>query len=104
MSVEADPPTQLLKRRAQQLLQDAIEAEMQDFMQQFQDRLLDDGRAAVVRNGYQPERELQTGIGPLTVKLPKVRSRHAEPVTCCLALVPPYVRKTKSLEAALPWL
>ena len=66
--------------------------------------MLDDGRAAVVRNRHQPERGLQTGIGPVTVKVPKVRSRDGEPVTFRSALVPPYVRKTKSLEAALPWL
>lgn len=100
----SDAVTELLKNGAQQLLQVAIEAEVQEFMLRFQDRLLEDGRAAVVRNGYQPERNLQTGIGPVTVKVPKVRSRDGEPVTFRSALVPPYVRKTKSLEAALPWL
>jgi putative transposase len=103
-TITADTVTQLLKSGAQQLLQQAIEVEVHDFMQQFQSRLLDDGRAAVVRNGYQPERDLQTGIGPVTVKVPKVRSRDGKPVTFRSALVPPYVRKTKSLEAALPWL
>ena len=100
----SDAVTDLLKTGAQQLLQQAIEAELQQFMQHFEQRRLEDGRAAVVRNGHQPERELQTGIGPLTVKVPKVRSRVGEPVTFRSALVPPYVRKTQSLEAALPWL
>jgi transposase-like protein len=58
----------------------------------------------VVRNGYQPAREIQTGIGPVTVQVPKVRSRDGEAVSFQSALVPPYVRKTASLEAALPWL
>jgi transposase-like protein len=58
----------------------------------------------VVRSGYLPERELQTGLGPITVKIPKVRAKTGEPVTFQSALVPPYVRKTKTLEAALPWL
>jgi transposase-like protein len=49
-------------------------------------------------------RELQTGLGPVTVRIPKVRAKTGEPVTFRSALVPPYVRKTKSLEAALPWL
>jgi transposase-like protein len=44
------------------------------------------------------------GIGPVTIKVPKIRSRDGEPVTFRSPLVPPYVRKTKSLEAALPWL
>lgn len=103
-TITTDALTQLLKSGAQKMLQVAIEAEVQEFMLQFQERLLDDGRSAVVRNGYQPERDLQTGIGPVTIKVPKVRSRDGEPVTFRSALVPPYVRKTKSLEAALPWL
>ena len=100
----ADAVTELLKNGAQQLLEQAIEAEIQEFMQRFENRRLEDGRAAVVRNGYQPERDLQTGIGPVCVKVPKVRARDGKPVTFRSALVPPYVRKTRSLEAALPWL
>ena len=68
------------------------------------ERRLTDGRAGVVRNGYLPSRELQTGLGPVTVKVPKVRAKTGEAVTFRSALVPPYVRKTKTLEAALPWL
>ena len=68
------------------------------------DRLLEDGRAGVVRNGHLPEREIQTGIGPVTVQIPKVRAKTGKPITFRSALVPPYVRKTQSLEAALPWL
>jgi putative transposase len=57
-----------------------------------------------VRSGYHPERAVQTGIGPVTVKVPKVRAKDGKPVTFRSALVPPYVRKSKSIEAALPWL
>ncbi|RRS36773.1 MAG: hypothetical protein NV67_04895, partial [Gammaproteobacteria bacterium (ex Lamellibrachia satsuma)] len=53
----------------------------------------------VVRNGYLPERELQTGMGPVTVRIPKVRAKTGKPLTFRSSLVPPYVRKTKSLEA-----
>lgn len=86
------------------MISKAVEIELSEFMAQFSNRLLPDGKAAVVRNGYQPEREMQSGIGPIPVKIPKVRSKDGEPVTFHSALVPPYVRKTKSLEAALPWL
>ena len=68
------------------------------------ERRLCDGRAGVVRNGYLPARELQTGLGPVTVKIPKVRAKTGEAVTFRSALVPAYVRKTKRLEGALPWL
>ena len=100
----ADPLTELLRSGARQLLQQAIEAEVQELLVAHADRTLEDGRAGVVRNGHQPEREIQTGIGPVTVKIPKVRAKTGEPVTFRSALVPPYVRKTQSLEAALPWL
>jgi len=100
----ADPLTELLRSGARQLLQQAIEAEVQELLAAHSDRTLEDGRAGVVRNGHQPEREIQTGIGPVTVKIPKVRAKTGEPVTFRSALVPPYVRKTQSLEAALPWL
>jgi putative transposase len=99
-----DSLTQLLRMGAINLIQQAVEAELSGFMEQFSERLLEDGRSAVVRNGYHPERPLQTGIGPVTVKIPKVRAKDGDPVTFRSALVPPYVRKTKSLEAALPWL
>ena len=100
----ADPLTELLRSGAKQLLHQAVEAELSDFLATFRDQTTDSGHAAVVRNGYQPERAIQTGMGPVTVKIPKVRSRTGEPVTFRSALVPPYVRKTKSLEASLPWL
>jgi transposase-like protein len=99
-----DPLTELLRSGARQLLQQAIEAEVLELLATHSDRLLEDGRAGVVRNGHLPEREIQTGIGPVTVQVPKVRAKTGKPITFRSALVPPYVRKTQSLEAALPWL
>ena len=101
---DIDPLTELLKTGAQKLIQQAVELELQELLARHADCRTDEGKMGVVRNGYLPERELQTGIGPVTVKIPKVRSKTGEPVTFHSALVPPYVRKTKSLEAALPWL
>jgi len=100
----ADPLTELLRAGAQQLIHQAVEAELQELLTEHSERRTADGKASVVRNGYLPKRELQTGIGPVTVQIPKVRAKSGEPVTFRSALVPPYVRKTKSLEAALPWL
>ncbi|WKD51675.1 hypothetical protein M8T91_11020 [Microbulbifer spongiae] len=71
-----DPLTELLRRGAQELLQKAVEAELSTFMEEFQSRRLGDGRAAVVRNGYLPERDIQTGISP--VKVPKVPSKDGQ--------------------------
>ncbi|MDR4467896.1 MAG: IS256 family transposase [Nitrospira sp.] len=99
-----DPLTELLRVGARQLIEQAVETELQELLAAHAGRLLVDGRAGVVRNGYLPEREIQTGLGPITVRIPKVRVKTGEPVTFRSALVPPYVRKTRSLEAALPWL
>ena len=100
----ADPLTELLRQGARQLIQQPVEAELATFLTGFEQRKLSDGRTAVVRNGYQPERQIQTGIGAVSVQIPKVRAKDGSPVTFRSALVPPYVRKARSLEAALPWL
>jgi transposase-like protein len=63
-----------------------------------------DGRAAVVRNGYLPAREVLTPLGGVEVRVPKVRDRSGSGVKFNSALVPPYVRRSKSISAALPWL
>lgn len=104
LASNVDPLNNLLREGAQRLIYQAVEAELNSFLAQHTDRVIDDGKAGVVRNGYLPEREIQTGIGPVTVKVPKVRAKVGEPVTFRSCLVPPYVRKTRSLEAALPWL
>ncbi len=93
----------LLREGAQQLIHRAVESELSEYLSQHQ-HFTADGRIAVVLNGYLPKREILTGIGPVSVRIPKVRSRDGEPLTFRSALVPPYVRKTRSLEAALPWL
>jgi len=99
-----DPLTDMLRAGAQQLIQQAVEAELQELMSLHAQSRTQAGTAGVVRNGYLPQRELQTSLGPVPVKIPKVRSKTGEAVTFRSALVPPYIRKTRTLEAALPWL
>ncbi len=99
-----DELTELDREGAGKLIREALEAEVSELLSTLSGRRDASSRAAVVRNGYQPARDIQTGIGPVTVKVPKVRSRDGKPVSFRSALVPPYVRKSASLEAALPWL
>ncbi len=99
-----DPLTELLRRGAKRLIQQAIEAELCELLMQYEDQVDDRGRRLVVRNGYLPEREILTGVGPVLVRVSKVRSRGEEPVVFRSSLVPPYVRKARRVEAALPWL
>lgn len=99
-----DPLSALLRTGARQLIQSAVEAELEAFLVQYATDKTATGHCAVVRNGHHPERSVQTGIGPVTVKIPKVRSKTGDAVTFHSALVPPYVRKARSVEAAVPWL
>ena len=77
---EQDPLTELIRNGAKRLIERAIQAELDELLDRFADRRTEDGRRGVVRNGFQPEREILTGVGPVTVKIPKVRSRLDEPV------------------------
>jgi len=99
-----DALTELLREGAQRLISEAVRAELDEFLTAHAEQRDARGRAAVVRNGHLPEREVLTAIGPVAVRVPKVRSRITEPVVFRSSLVPPYVRKAKSVEAALPWL
>jgi putative transposase len=99
-----DPLTDLLKRGARALIQQAVEAELQAFLGEYAKVTDLRGRQTVVRNGYLPEREIVTGVGNVAVKIPKVRDRSGGGIKFNSSLVPPYVRKAKRVEAALPWL
>ncbi len=63
----------VLKQGAQQLLAKAIEAEVTLLLEDNNSLMTDDGKAGLVRNGYLPERTIQTGLGDIAVKVPKVR-------------------------------
>ncbi len=64
---------QVVRRGAQQMLQQAIDAEVQGFLQEQDGRRDESGNRLVVRNGYQPARKIVTGAGALEVQAPRVR-------------------------------
>jgi len=99
-----DDLTDLLRFGARQLLAGAVEAELIEFLEEFKERTDAQGRRAVVRNGYLPERKIQTGIGPVAVKVPKTRDRSGSGTKFQSRLLPPYIRRTTSVEALIPWL
>lgn len=98
-----DTLNEVLKRGAQQLLAKAVEAEVAALVAEHQG-LQVDGKQAVVRNGYLPERTVQTGLGDVPVKVPKVRDRSGSGIKFNSSLVPPYLKRTKALEEFIPWL
>lgn len=100
----SDPLSELLRRGARGLIEKAVEAELQLLLEQYANVTDLSGRKAVVRNGFLPEREVLTALGPVAVRVPKVRDRSGSGVKFNSAIVPPYVRKARRVEAALPWL
>jgi len=74
----SDPLTEVLRSGARRLLAEAVEAEVSVFMAEHADLVDEGGRRRVVRHGYMPEREVQTGIGGVPVRRPRVRDRHPD--------------------------
>lgn len=101
-----DVLTDILRQGAQQLLAQAVEAEVQDWLTQRTEHRDEHGRQQVVRNGHMKQRTLLTGVGPVTVEQPRVRDRRPpqDREKFSSAILPPYLRKTKSVEELIPWL
>ena len=101
-----DVLSEVLRSGAQQLLTRAVEQEVAQWIDSHQHLTDQAGHRQVVRNGRLPKRTILTGVGPVEVEQPRVldrRSKHdAEPFTS--KILPPYLRKTKSLEELIPWL
>ena len=102
-----DSLTEVLRNGARALLTRAVEAEVADFLAKHADLKTDDGRQRLVRHGHLPEREIATGIGAVAVRQPRVRDRRAGPgagerIRFAPTILPPYARRTKSLEVLIP--
>jgi len=101
----SDPLTEVLRNGARALLSQAVEAEVAALLNRHADQLTDDGRQRLVRHGHLPEREIVTGIGPVAVRCPRVRDRvgdGSERIRFSSAILPPYARRSKSLEVLIP--
>jgi len=101
----ADPLTEVLRNGARELLAHAVEAEVAALLESHADKRTEDGRRRRARHGHLPEREIMTGIGPVTVRHPRVRDRvgkAVERLRFWSAILPRYARRTKSLEVLIP--
>ena len=98
--------TGLLKQGAQKMLAQAIEAEVEDWIEEHKHLCDGQGRRQVVRNGRMPKRTITTGVGQIEVEQPRVHDRRppeeAEKFTS--KILPPYLRKTKNIKELIPWL
>ncbi len=91
LNTPRDPLTELIRQGAR------------DLIAQHQNVIVD-GKQAIVRNGFLPERTLQTGVGDVEVQIPKVRDRSGNGVKFNSNLIPPYLKRTKSVATLLPLL
>ena len=101
----SDPLTEVLRSGARALLAQAVAAEVAGFLEGHADKLTEDGRQRLVRHGHLPEREIMTGIGPVAVRAPRIRDRVGtgeERIAFSSAILPPYARRSKSLEVLIP--
>ena len=103
----SDPLTEVLRNGARTLLAQAVEAEVAAFLGKHADLKTEDGLQRVVRHGHLPEREVMTGIGLVTVRQPRVRDRgaaadSADRIRFTPSILPPYARRSKSLEVLIP--
>ncbi|MGB4239505.1 MAG: IS256 family transposase [Candidatus Hydrothermia bacterium] len=103
-----DVLTGILRNGAKQLLAQAVEAEVADYIERHAAIRDAQGHRMVVRNGHLPEREIQTGIGPVPVRQPRVNDRRVDEngdrIRFTSEILPKYLRKTRSLEELIPWL
>ena len=101
-----DPLTEIARDGARRMLAAALRAEADAFVADLAEDRLPDGRQRVVRHGKGPERKIQTGIGALAVRRPKVRDRAEGPaegkVRFTSAILPRWARRSRSLDALLP--
>ena len=100
----ADLLTGLLRAGARELITQAVHAELTEFLARYEDVMDSLGRRQVVRNGYLPQREIMTGIGPVDIQVPKTRDKGGHGLHFRSELLPPYIKRTKSVETVLPWL
>lgn len=100
----ADLLTGLLRSGAKELITKAVQVELTEFLSLYSGVTDDLGRRQVVRNGYLPERKIMTGLGSVDIQIPKTRDRSGQGVHFRSELLPPYIKRTKSVESVLPWL
>jgi transposase-like protein len=101
-----DSLTEVLREGARRLLTEAVEAEVEEWIEKRKDVKDVDGKRQVVRNGHMPERSVLTGLGEIPVRKPRVRDRRGkgEGEHFQSKILPPYLRKAKSVEELIPWL
>ena len=103
-----DALTEVLRYGARQMLTQAIENGVGEYIEAHAAERDGAGRRLVVRNGHMPSRSIQTGLGPIEVARPRVNDKRTDAegrrMRFTSKILPPYLRRTKALDALVPWL
>ena len=99
-----DALSELVRQGARQIIAQAVEAELQAFLSTYSEVKTESGHQGVVRNGYLPQRTITTGVGVVEIQVPKVRDRTGQGIKFNSLLLPPYLKRSRSVEELLPWL
>jgi transposase-like protein len=103
-----DVLTEVLRHGARRMLAEAVESEVAEYIEAHADQRDAAGRRLVVRNGHTPTRAIQTGLGPVEVARPRVNDKRTDAsgarIRFTSKILPPYLRRTKSLDELVPWL
>ena len=106
--ISRDVLTEILRHGAQEMLAQAIENEVAEYVEAHAHTHDDQGRRLVVRNGYLPSRTIRTGVGPVDVRQPRVNDKRIDEdgrrMRFSSTILPPYLRRTRSIDELIPWL
>ena len=99
---------EVLREGAQEMLTRAIHVEVAAYVDEHADERDDNGHRLVARNGYKLQRRIETGVGLVEVRQPRVNDRRVEEngerFRFTSKILPPYLRRTKSIDELIPWL
>jgi len=93
---------EIIREGARKMLQAAIEQEVIEYIASLADKTDENGKRMVVKNGFLPERSILTGIGPITIKQPRVRDKRKDKETFTSSILPRYMRRIPSLDNLVP--
>ena len=100
--------TEILRQGAQEMLAQAINNEVAEYIHAASDLRDDQGHRLVVRNGYLPARTIRTGVGPVEIRQPRVNDKrtneNGQRIRFSSSILPPYLRRTRSIDELIPWL
>ena len=93
----------IAREGARKMLQQALEMEVEAYIQAHAEKVDDSGKRTVVRNGYHSERSISSGIGKLAIKQPRVDDRK-QVQRFSSNILPKYLRRMPSIDNLIPCL